>query len=102
MRRHAATLCGVLLVGCVTRNVPMMMSMPVCFVGLSTVGQPPLMHCTQEAPPALPPPPAVGLEILSLSTRALAIKVSEAAQRGDCVTALAAGTELERMDHDVH
>jgi hypothetical protein len=103
MRRRPVViaLCGVVLAGCVTRHVPMMFTSPVCFVGLATFGPPPI-HCTPAQPIPLPPPPAVALEIPSLATRALALKVSEAAQRGDCATANSAGVELERMDHDLH
>lgn len=52
-----------------------------------------------------PPPPVIAevqLETPSLAVRALAGKISAAASQGDCVGAIAAGDELEKLSSDSH
>lgn len=72
--------------------------------------------------PAFPPPPFavtpepmaepiyesrapvedVQFETPSLAVRNLAMKISESASEGDCVTARSAGNELEKVDSESH
>ncbi len=52
-----------------------------------------------------PPPPVIAdvqLETPSLAVRALSGKISAAASQGDCVGAIAAGDELEKLSSDSH